>query len=208
VPVNALAQVEYDRGSGWRHTSPGWERYYIIYVRQPTYYAVFDNVEATYIGRTSDPGVNGTLGRFSITMDVRYLLPEETGLRLVVRGLNGTTEVLRVEETITQRDSVERHARYTNEYTFPLAGYRAGSYSVGFAASLDYMVEGSWHHGDDDWAMATVSIFERPPTEEPVSRTIIDDFLDRLDSFFEWWRRRFGMVTMPISLLVLSPKPE
>lgn len=206
VPFNASAQVEYDRGSGWQHTSSRWERYYIIYVRQPTYYAVFDSVEATYIGSASDPGYNGTLGRFSITMNVRYLLPLDTGLRLVVRGFNGTTEVLRVEETITQEDSVERTGTYTNEYTFPLASYRAGSYSVGFEASLDYMVEGSWHHGDDDWAMAFVSII-RPP-EEPVSRTIIDDFIDRLDSFFEWMRRGFGMVTMPISLLNLCPKPE
>ena len=192
MPVNGSAQVEFDRGTGWQHTEPGWQMDYLIMVRRPTYYAVFESVEAAYLGTAGEGDGDGTRGRFSITMQVRYLLPLETGLRLIVRGLNGTSEVVRVEEAITQTESTEHTGTYTYEYTFPLTSLREGSYSITFEASVEYMVEGAWYHGDDGSAAASVSIIHPPVTEERVTRTILDDLIDWLNSFFDRIRRMFG----------------
>ncbi|MEM4246592.1 MAG: hypothetical protein QW390_04785, partial [Candidatus Bathyarchaeia archaeon] len=194
MPLNgSFAQVEFDRGSGWQHTDPGWRMGYVIQVRRPTYYAVFDSVEARYLGTEGGSGRNATLGRFQITMHVRHLLPLETGLRLVVTGYNGSTEVLRTEEEITQTDSVERTTVYTNEYTFPLTSLAEGSYSIGFEASVEYMVEGSWYWGDGTAASAQVNIVHPPKTVAREHRTILDDLKDRLDDFLDWMRRMLGM---------------
>lgn len=191
VPVNGSAQVEFDRGSGWQHTDPGWHMDYVVQVRRPTYYAVFDSVEVTYLGvdRPGNP-LKSDYGRFSITMQVRYYLPLETGLRITVSGYNGSAEILRLEETITQTEIVERTVTYVNEYSVPLASLREGSYAIAFYATVEFMCEGAWHHGDDGSSTATFSL-TFASTEVAPRRSILDDITKRFEDFYDWWRGIF-----------------
>jgi hypothetical protein len=136
-------------------------------------------------------GSNETLGRFSITTEIRYYLPLETALRIIVLGYNGSTEIIRLEETITQTESVEQTITFSNEYTFPLASLREGTYSIGFDATVEYTVEGSWYYGDDGSAVATVSIRYPHMEMEATQRTVIDDIKKVFIDFYEWWRSIF-----------------
>jgi hypothetical protein len=161
-------------------------------VRRPTYYAVFDSVEGTFLEPSfSSSSEKADLGSFSITMDVRYLLPLETGLRIIVTGFNGSSEVLRVEESITQTESTERTATYTYEYTFPLLSMYEGDYMIGFDASVEYLVEGTWYSGDDETFNVSVSILHPEGSIERPSQNILDDIRKAFLDFYEWWRRFF-----------------
>ncbi len=173
------ARVEFDRGAGrgWEYTEPGFWRNFTVRIQRPNYYAVFDSLNVVYLGRSFDSSMNMTSGRFSITMQVRYLLPLETGLRLNVYGFNGSAGLLSVEEMITQTESVERTSTYTYEYTFPLLSFYEGNYTTGFDATIEYMVDGSWYHGDDESASALVSIIH-PEFGRMRARTILDDIWD------------------------------
>ena len=70
--------VMFDKGAGWQKTDPGWTAYYNVTVRRPTYYALFNQVSAQYVG-----SANAT-GHVTITLLVRYLLPIQTGLRITI----------------------------------------------------------------------------------------------------------------------------
>ena len=58
-------------------------------------------------------------------------------------------------------ESMERIGTYTYGYTFPLISL-GGSYSITFDASVEYVVDGGWYHGDDGSAAASVSIIPSP----------------------------------------------
>lgn len=117
-------------------------------------------VEASYLGTVSGGGDDRMLGRFSITMQVRYLLSLETGLGLIVRGLNGVSEVL--SRGGHHPDGVHGAHRHLHLWVHVPPNLAGGSYSITFDASAEYVVDGGWYHGDDGSAAASVSIIPSP----------------------------------------------
>jgi hypothetical protein len=189
--LHGIVTVRFDRGSGWQTTTPGWSKAYDVTVRRPPYYAVIDSMTVEYLGvATGDE----TLGRIRITVDIRYLLPLETGLRLVVcRFYNSSveapvgtaiTEIWRDEATIRLEESVERTTTYTYEYTFPISSIRSDM--MYFTATLDYLAYGSWNRGDDGSAGASV-----PYTPPPASMS--DYLASAIQRIIDWFKRLWNL---------------
>jgi hypothetical protein len=188
--LQGIVTVRFDRGSGWQTTTPGWEKTYNVTVRRPPYYAVIDAMTAEYLGADSE---DSSLGRIRITVDVRYLLPLETGLRLVVYdvanttkegAIGGSTEICRDEATIRLEESREGTTTYTYEYTFAISG--TTSNMVYFNAVIDYLACGSWNSGDS--ASTGTSVPYTPPPS-----SISDYFAAAIQRIADWFRRIFGM---------------
>jgi len=182
--------VRFDRGSGWQTTTPGWEKTYNVSVRRPPYYAVIDTMTAEYLGADS---ADSSLGRIRITVDVRYLLPLETGLRLVVYDvvnttkegvMGGSTEIWRDEATIRLVESIEGTTTYTYEYTFAISG--TTSNMVYFYAVIDYLACGSWKSGDD--ASTGTSVPYTPPPS-----SISEYLAAAIQRIVDWFKNLFGI---------------
>ena len=182
----------------YQKTEPGWHAYYNLTVRRPSYYALIDSVTAQYLGEV--PPQNATnYGRVSITVQVRYLLPTETGLWLDVYSVYNATStagtpqgqfavaawglVWEDKASLTQQDSVERTTTYTYEYDFPLSS--ATSDRMIFTAKLQYKACGAWHTGDEKTTSVSV-----PYTPPPVS--IADYFSAAIQRIIDWFRNLFG----------------
>jgi len=181
--------VIFDKGAGWQKTVPGWIDGYNVTVARPSYYAVFDSVTAEYTGAT-----NG-IGTVHITLQVRYLLPIESGLKIVVSlpantswqgGLAGISmlEVMRDQSTITQQESVERTVTHTYDYNFPLSS--TTSDTMQFTATVDFLTCGVWNRGDAKSASASV-----PYTPPPES--YMDYAVAAFQTIVEWFKSLFGM---------------
>jgi len=190
--------VMFDRGAGWQKTDSGWDGWYNVTVKRPEYYAVFDSVTAEYNG----PAENGTsaTGRFTITLSVRYLLPIESGLRIVITEGSNTTEpslaspygtepmkkVLEDVSNLTQEESAEKTATYTYDYSFPLSAVRSSQ--MPFTAYLEYQACGAWNFGDQQSASASVPYTPPTPPDNSIAGYIIDAFQRIVD----WFKALFG----------------
>ena len=174
--------VTFDKGAGWQKTTLGWWKSYELWVRGRDYYAVIDSMTAEYAGATT--GSSESAGTIEISLQIRYLLPLESGLRIVVTGLNGT-EVWRDEATATQTEIVERTGEYRYIYTFPAGiAYPSGG-SITFHATVEYIAWGSWHVGDAQ--SVAVSL---PYTAPPTSWT--DYFEAAIQRIIDWFKQLFG----------------
>jgi len=170
--------VMFDKGSGWQKTDPGWTAYYNVTIRRPSYYALFDAITAQYMGSVNASGL------VSINLQVRYLVPLQSGLRITVTrvltnqsGSTWTTVIVSDESSLTQAESVERTATYKYDYYFPHSAITSDK--MLFHASIDYKACGAWHHGDDGSASASI-----PYTPPPIS--IGDYFIAALRRIWEW----------------------
>jgi hypothetical protein len=189
--LQGTGTVEFDRGDGWQHTDPGWLKNYWMNVTAQEYYAVFDSITAEYLGAAGE-GPNAS-ARISITLNVRYLLPLESGLRIAVirsgasgeenRTMGWAIMVWSDESTITQEEIAERTATYTYEYSSP-RGAMDGA--VNFQATIHYLAYGGWNYGDQESAEVSV-----PYTLPPSSAG--DYFMAALQRIVEWFKALFGL---------------
>ena len=199
-PLQGQGLVRFDRGAGWQHTDPGWLKFYEVSVRRPSYYAVFDSMTAEYLGVTG--GVeNASIGRVQITLQVRYFVPIESGLRITVTRSGDGVEFNQTagqdsaqwtyvrliwsdENQFTQDESVERTATYTFEYTFPV-GSNEGTMNLN--ARVEYMAYGGWNYGDQESSEVTV------PHTPPRSYSAGDYVIAAFERIIEWFKRLFGI---------------
>lgn len=198
--------VMFDKGAGWQKTDPGWDGWYNVTVKRPEYYAVFDSVTAEY----KSPAKNGAaaMGIVTITLNVRYLLPVQSGLRIVItQGSNITrpnalnsarqtepmTKVLEDVSTLTQEESVERTARYAYDYSFPLSSVKSDH--MPFTAYLGYQACGTWNFGDQRSASATVPYTPPSPPDNSIAGYAMQAgsyVMDALQRIVEWFKTLFG----------------
>ena len=132
-------------------------RYYNVTVRRPTYYALFNQVSAQYVG-----SANAT-GHVTITLLVRYLLPIQTGLRITITRFDNASTgemptyawqiIVQDESSFTQQDVEERTVTYAYTYSYPSSS--STSDKLTFIATVDYLACGGWSKGD------------RPPHQPP-----------------------------------------
>jgi hypothetical protein len=169
--LQGTGSVMFDRGAGWQKTDPGWWKFYEITVRSPRFYAILDSINAEHLGGR----------RISITLQVRHLLPSETGLRIIVR--TNATEIWRDESTFTQEGSIERMVTYTCEWTAP------GSGNIGLGVSVEYKACGAWRHGDDGFVQVNVPSV---PSER-MPRSFSDYIVAAFQRILDWIKSLFGM---------------
>ncbi|MBS7654985.1 hypothetical protein KEJ50_00545 [Candidatus Bathyarchaeota archaeon] len=191
--------VRFDKGAGWQHTDPGWLKFYNISIRRPNYYAVIDSMTAEYLSVTGGR-VNASIDRIQITLHVRYFLPIETGLRIVVTrsdsdgpaqsdgyGSTWWTYVRLIcidENRFTQDESVERTATYTFEYTFPIGSIEG---TINLNARVEYMAYGGWNYGDEESTGVTVPFAQTGPT------SIGDYIMAAFERIGEWFKKFFRL---------------
>lgn len=183
--------VEFDKGDGWEHSDPGWVKSYTLNVTVLEYYAEFDLFQAAThpdypsTSESREESENGSLGRIAITLQIRYLLPLESGLRITVTRASGTNAsiILMDESTLTQEESVERIATYSYEYTFPLSS--VSSETMTFYATVEYDACGRMNVGDSESVDVSV------PITEPASST--PDYFGRsIERIIDWFKKFFG----------------
>jgi hypothetical protein len=155
---------------------------------------------AEYLGVTG--GVeNASIGRVQITLQVRYFVPIESGLRITVTRSGDGVEFNQTagqdsaqwtyvrliwsdENQFTQDESVERTATYTFEYTFPV-GSNEGTMNLN--ARVEYMAYGGWNYGDQESSEVTV------PHTPPRSYSAGDYVIAAFERIIEWFKRLFGI---------------
>ncbi|MEM2943069.1 MAG: hypothetical protein QXT81_06570 [Candidatus Bathyarchaeia archaeon] len=193
--------VQFDRGAGWEKTDPGWRSLYNVTVRRLRYYAIFDSVTAEYTGTTGG-GTNASIGHVQVSLRVRYLVPLESGLRLIVSRSGGTAEGGQVymnrtspwgwviwsdESEFTQDEPVERTGTYAFEYTFP-SGSAEGT--INLHATVHYLAYGEWRYGDGESVGASVPSTPREPERSPSAFDYISAAFNRI---LDWFKSLFGI---------------
>jgi len=207
-PLQGQGSVRFDRGAGWQQTDPGWLKFYEVSVRRPRYYAVFDSMTAQYLGVTG--GVeDASIGRIQITLQVRYFVPIESGLRITVTRSGGGAEsnqtaeqdpgvwtgflIVWIDENqFTQEEAVERTATYTFDYTFPIGSAEG---TMNLQAKVEYMAYGGWNYGDQESAQVTVPQTPfQPYTSKGSPPSSAGDYaMAAFERIIEWFKRLFGI---------------